>query len=158
MDSQPLFPTPPPSGCNKGSHVQEALHILTDPDYSTVARHTTFLQQIINIETSCHLTQADSGLQKVVYDSLIQTLTLLQEYIGRPEYSLTLQKKCVQVIVCFLDKSTDNIRKSVIDKVHDLCSDIISKIESAEDNTSQVNKIITYYMKFYVRSSVQLLR
>lgn len=152
MDSQPLFPTPPASGSAQGSQVQGQKFTarLDRLDCSSLARHTCFLQQVITLHSSCHSVMEDGSTKKVVYDSLSDSLTLLYKHLGTAEYSWTLQKNCVQVIVSLLNKTTGNFLKGLLEKVNSLCSTLISKIETVDDSCpDRVSNLSTYHMVEY---------
>lgn len=138
-DSQPLFPTPPASGSAQQTEVQG--HKFSSQsgnlDGGTLAKHTCFLQKVINLHAGCFLAMGDNNVQKIVHESLLEGLTLLQEHLVSAEYSWTLQKNCVNVIVCFLDKSTGKVLKGLVERVTDLCCTLISKIVSVDDSHLQ---------------------
>ncbi|XP_045196460.2 meiosis-specific protein MEI4-like [Mercenaria mercenaria] len=126
-DSQPLFPTPPPSGSAGPS---QCTSISSSDAQFSLAKHTEFLHHVINIQTASKILASDRPLQDITQQSLLHSLQILQTHIGSDEISWTVQEQCVQTIVAVVNHSNKHIFDCVLEEVASLCTHIIEHIMS----------------------------
>lgn len=129
-DDQLIFPTPPPSGSVDISQSANRTAAAVDGNVS-LAKHTEFLHHVINIQTVCTTLMSDTSLQTVTEQSVLHSLDLLKEHLGKAEITWNMQEKCVACIITIIEKSNSSqFVCTVLDKFFDLCSTVVEKIMS----------------------------
>lgn len=130
-NSQPLFPTPPSSGSTEVSESNHPEGSSTINPTNQLARNTEFLQHVITLQAGSQSVSHREGLQQLVFDSVINSLDLLQELIGSSKYSWNLQKNCIKSIVTLVDKASVDHITTLTKRAEILIHQIVDRMMTA---------------------------